>query len=278
MLTEDGIKGKLPLNILPNDCVNDLYRFIRALTPKQSLAQIAVEMNLTLSQVTTFAAHLLYWRRAKLIYPLNEKSILVSTIHLNHLSANINEFNVKFPNSSLVSELLDFEQYISLGDRLAVKRTRREKREYVAMIEWMLAHDILCQVHKYLFLVPDVKNEFVLEYRKLMFGINEYNRKPTVSFSGLSGSAEEDSMFYLTAAEMQIISAALSKTSAECSPASSGKHLFERLKKYANGRYNVDEIAFIENISVYDIGTLLYALPDILMTADYRDPNPLMQF
>ena len=75
------------LSGLPPDASRMLVRFITCISPLKSFADISLETELSLEEIFRCAKHLIYWKQAKLIYPIkiNVKNLEVENINLSNI-------------------------------------------------------------------------------------------------------------------------------------------------------------------------------------------------
>lgn len=65
------------LDSLPIDSSPALRRLIQMYNPLKSLQTLAADSDLTLTQVFQLTGHLVYWAKARIIYPLCESNVYV---------------------------------------------------------------------------------------------------------------------------------------------------------------------------------------------------------
>ncbi|CAB4044278.1 nitrogen permease regulator 3 [Paramuricea clavata] len=63
--------------LLPDDCSPDLIRFVKMATPLKSFQILSQDTDIPLSLIFSIAAHLVYWGKARIIYPLCESNVYV---------------------------------------------------------------------------------------------------------------------------------------------------------------------------------------------------------
>ncbi|XP_071108105.1 GATOR1 complex protein NPRL3-like [Haliotis cracherodii] len=146
------------LDSLPMDCTPTLVRLVQIASPLKNLQTLALDADLSLSQVFQLASHLVYWAKATIIYPLCETNMYVLSPQANtHVNSSLAEvFVEQFPTCSLHMEMSEF----SLPTQLRVNRDFLERPHHQAQrvqkVVWMLRHRLLMQLHTYMFLVPPV--------------------------------------------------------------------------------------------------------------------------
>ncbi|KAI2666058.1 GATOR complex protein NPRL3 [Labeo rohita] len=137
---------KVLLAQLPLDCSPALVRLIKTCSAVKNLQQLAQDADLALLQVFQIAAHLVYWGKAIIIYPLCENNVYMLSPHANICiySPLAEQFALQFPGHDLPSMLAKF----SLPAQL------------IQMVVWMLQHRLLFQLHTYVcLLVPPIEEE-----------------------------------------------------------------------------------------------------------------------
>jgi hypothetical protein len=65
------------LKNMPLDASPTLVQLVQILTPTQSLQELHLLLDCSLAQIYRLAAHLIYWRKAKLIHTISTRNIYV---------------------------------------------------------------------------------------------------------------------------------------------------------------------------------------------------------
>ncbi|XP_037363751.1 GATOR complex protein NPRL3 isoform X1 [Talpa occidentalis] len=103
---------------LPLDCSPALVRVVRTASAVKNLQQLAQDADLALLQVFQLAAHLVYWGKAIIVYPLCENNVYMLSPHasvcLHSLLAE--QFSSRFPSHDLPSVLSRFSLPVSLSE------------------------------------------------------------------------------------------------------------------------------------------------------------------
>ena len=91
---------KETLKLLPEDCSPLLVETIRLINPLKSLSELCVEYGTSYSEVLKAARHLVFWRQARIIYPISLKQVYVISNEFNpkRLPEISAEFSKKFSN------------------------------------------------------------------------------------------------------------------------------------------------------------------------------------
>ncbi|BFZ18500.1 hypothetical protein BsWGS_21538 [Bradybaena similaris] len=152
---------KVLLNILPLDSSPSLIRLIRLTTPLKNLKVLALETDLSITQIYQLVCHMIYWGFAMLIYPLCQSNIYVLSPSANTAvdSQLSKEFSACFPGLHLVQEMSRFSFPTHISDSsLIVTYPQLLDRHYQAVL-WMMQHRLLNQLHTYVNLVPPKKKD-----------------------------------------------------------------------------------------------------------------------
>ena len=134
------------MNQCPNGSSPLLLDLIQKVDPLLNFEEMQTLLNIPLSQIYKLAAHLVFWKKARVIdtvsirnvYSVNPKADLNHILHL--------DFSTRFPNYSLFSLL----SILSLPRPLSsILPSKNEKTEYLDMIIYLLKHDLVTQIHMY---------------------------------------------------------------------------------------------------------------------------------
>ncbi|KAJ8317878.1 hypothetical protein KUTeg_002969 [Tegillarca granosa] len=143
---------------LPVDCTPALSRLISVASPLRSLQFLALEADLSLSQVFQLVSHLVYWAKATIIYPLCETNVYVLSPQSNTLlnSSQSEEFVRQFPGYSLALQLAEFSYPQQLRETRDLLDHPKQQDLKLKMVVWMLQNRLIMQLHNYVFFVPSV--------------------------------------------------------------------------------------------------------------------------
>jgi len=110
---EKSLLGELPL-----DCSPALVRVIKTTSAVKNLQQLAQDADLALLQVFQLAAHLVYWGKAIIIYPLCENNVYMLSPNASVClySTLAEQFSRQFPAHDLPSVLAKFSLPVSLSE------------------------------------------------------------------------------------------------------------------------------------------------------------------
>ncbi|XP_030882607.1 GATOR complex protein NPRL3 isoform X1 [Leptonychotes weddellii] len=179
---EKSLLGELPL-----DCSPALVRVIKTTSAVKNLQQLAQDADLALLQVFQLAAHLVYWGKAIIIYPLCENNVYMLSPNASVClySPLAEQFSRQFPAHDLPSVLAKFSLPVSLSEFrnplappvqevMAPWSSLEESKavvgdqpsstalglvppvlqtQLIQMVVWMLQHRLLVQLHTYVCLM-----------------------------------------------------------------------------------------------------------------------------
>lgn len=180
--TDDIIYFSLLLLDDPNSIIRDINaepqsaiaRFIHSIKPTESLERLAHKLNYhekmesNIADVKSFAFHLVYWRRARVIQPLSSRSVYIvspmAPLSFN-LYNDIKAFKAAF--SSLPS-LPHFLKLLSaLGRKpkqFATAIPSKDHRDiYIEALGWLMKYGYVTQLHTFVWLKISKKIKMKVE-------------------------------------------------------------------------------------------------------------------
>nr|CAD7198789.1 unnamed protein product [Timema douglasi] len=133
-----------------------LIRLIKMYSPLKSLHTLAADADLTLTMVFQLTAHLLYWAKAIVIFPLCENNVYViapdAPTSIHH--PLVDKFSEQFPGLSLLQVMSEFSLPTSISQKLTPVNHPEQQSQLVQMVVWMLQHRLLLQLHTYVYFMP----------------------------------------------------------------------------------------------------------------------------
>lgn len=90
------------LDSLPIDSSPALRRLIQMYNPLKSIQTLAADSDLTLTQVFQLTGHLVYWAKARIIYPLCESNVYVVSPDAVLSNQLLEAFSEQFPGLCLL--------------------------------------------------------------------------------------------------------------------------------------------------------------------------------
>ncbi|GAV05353.1 hypothetical protein RvY_15501 [Ramazzottius varieornatus] len=233
---------------LPIDASSGLLRFLRIVSPLCNFQQLAMEAGTTLNQVFAMAGHLIYWAKARLIFPVCETNVyaISPNASIKVLSDNVEEFHQKFSDPSLLEILSDFSMPQPLRDVVPPFSDNMDTGKLTQIVIWCLKKELLMQLHTYVCLIPpDVKDLRYLRNDKLDWMSLPYEVKDKVMLNPLLKDEQQQADF--TA--------------------------FMKLVPHLRGKVHLEEIMFDLNLKRSQLIIILDKFRDVLVHAAHEDPN-----
>ncbi|KAJ3175166.1 Nitrogen permease regulator 3 [Geranomyces variabilis] len=259
------------LKVLPLDPLPLLVELIQIVTPTQSFEQLQTTLDCSLSHLYRLAAHLVHWRKAKIIDVVSTRNVYIVApdAPFDNLASLSADFSTRFPTVNLPSVLAD----LAVPRPFAVAVPHKEARTlYLEILTYLLRHDLVTQLHMYIYLMipysickstPPTRSDAALltddpavigDANDAIAGAPDAGEPPTATFVPDPGAG---------ASEME--KAWIRRVACEQPAAVAG--LFLRLVPYFNGRCHVEEIVFRENLTRKDVRTILSRFREVVVTA-----------
>ncbi|XP_061702775.1 GATOR complex protein NPRL3 [Syngnathoides biaculeatus] len=298
---------KVLLGQLPVDCSPAMIRLIKTCSAVKNLQQLAQDTDLALLQIFQIAAHLVYWGKAIIIFPLCENNVYMLSPHANIYihSPHAEQFTQQFPGHDLPSMLAKFSLPVSLAEFRHPLEAPAQEAQLIQMVVWMLQRRLLIQLHTYVCLmVPPAEDEPAYRDDELapaarVAGGNGRGLSTPSALSFGSPTSSDD---------MTLTSPSMDNSSAELAPggddsplnkrilltetllASLSDHerqfilnvpaaqnpedlrMFARLLQYFRGHHHLEEIMYNENMRRSQLKTLLDKFRCVLVVTNHEDP------
>ncbi|XP_065415939.1 GATOR1 complex protein NPRL3 isoform X11 [Chrysemys picta bellii] len=289
------------LNELPLDCSPALVRVIKTTSAVKNLQQLAQDADLALLQVFQLAAHLVYWGKAIIVYPLCENNVYMLSPNASVClySPLAEEFSCQFPGHDLPSVLSKFSLPVSLSEFKNPLAPPVQETQLIQMVIWMLQHRLLIQLHTYVCLmVPPNEEDFRAQDEDMPFTARVGGRSLSTPNALSFGSPTSSDDMTLTSPSMDNSSAELipggdsplNKRMTENLLASLSEHereailnvpaaqnpedlrMFARLLHYFRGRHHLEEIMYNENMRRSQLVMLFDKFRSVLVVTNHEDP------
>ncbi|KYO44570.1 nitrogen permease regulator 3-like protein isoform B [Alligator mississippiensis] len=307
---------KLLLSELPLDCSPALVRVIKTTSAVKNLQQLAQDADLALLQaawghahvhedllteVFQLAAHLVYWGKAIIIYPLCENNVYMLSPNASVClySPLADRFSCQFPGHDLPSVLSKFSLPVSLSEFKNPLAPPIQETQLIQMVIWMLQHRLLIQLHTYVCLmVSPIEEDFRAQDEDMPFTTRVGGRSLSTPNALSFGSPTSSDDMTLTSPSMDNSSAELipggdsplNKRMTENLLASLSEHereailnvsaaqnpedlrMFARLLHYFRGRHHLEEIMYNENMRRSQLLMLFDKFRSVLVVTNHEDP------
>ncbi|XP_008585509.1 PREDICTED: nitrogen permease regulator 3-like protein isoform X4 [Galeopterus variegatus] len=293
---EKSLLGELPV-----DCSPALVRVIKTTSAVKNLQQLAQDADLALLQVFQLAAHLVYWGKAIIIYPLCENNVYMLSPNASVClySPLAEQFSCQFPSHDLPSILAKFSLPISLSEFRNPLAPPVQETQLIQMVVWMLQHRLLIQLHTYVCLMASPsEEESRLREDDVPFTARVGGRSLSTPNALSFGSPTSSDDMTLTSPSMDNSSAELlpsgdsplSKRMTESLLASLSEHeraailsvpaaqnpedlrMFARLLHYFRGHHHLEEIMYNENTRRSQLLMLFDKFRSVLVVTTHEDP------
>lgn len=191
-----------------NDSI--LANFIRSIEPTESLLKISLRYpQLDVRQIKSFAFHLIYWRKARIIQPLSSRSVYIISPMApltTKLYEDISEFNKKF---STLPSLPHFLKLLSPKSRkpqqfAAIIPSRDHRDSYMRALAWLNRFGYVTQQLTFIWLKisrkikikveEDIENENLAKRKVNKFVADEKTTKTTDNSSKQVTSADNTTL------------------------------------------------------------------------------------
>ncbi|KAM4631891.1 GATOR1 complex protein NPRL3 isoform 2-T6 [Discoglossus pictus] len=288
------------LNDLPLDCSPALMRIIKSTSAVKNLQQLAQDADLALLQVFQLAAHLVYWGKAIIVYPLCENNVYMLSPNANVglYSSLAEQFSCNFPGHHLPSVLAKFSLPVSLSEFKNPLSPPGQEPHLIQMVIWMLQHRLLIQIHTYVcLLVPPNEDDALKDDdtpfaarvggrslstpNALSFGSPTSSDDMTLTSPSMDNSSAElapggDSPVNKRATENLLASLSQNEREAILNvPAAQNPEdlkMFARLLHYFRGRHHLEEIMYNENMRRSQLLMLFDKFRSVLVVTNHEDP------
>jgi hypothetical protein len=147
--------------VLPLDSSGVVQRLIEMAKPTKNFGELQLETEIPLSHLLKCSAHLVHWKRGKIINNLARINIYVLNPYIQHTGDDFyfklsEEFSQTFGRSKFKFEemIAVFDAPKTLGEHLdAGMLTPSLQRDFVEVVVWMLQRNLLMQLHTFVYLI-----------------------------------------------------------------------------------------------------------------------------
>lgn len=248
------------LEQLSTDASPALRRLIRQCSPLKSFRNLAVDCDLSLTQVFQLTGHLLYWGRATVIYPVCESNQYVVSHHIpTPLPAKYKEkFQDKF-SDSLLETLSSFSlpRSVSVSPPLSLHQHRLTE-----IVIWLLQYHLISQLHTYVTLALD-DDLSLKDVPPPTPGVHHHHGQDNSSLEAVS---KEELLKNFSASEQEVI------LSVNGSGDKSDLAQFVRFSKYWRGEHHIEDMMYHENCTRYELLQCIDKFSSILVKHEHEDP------
>ncbi|XP_069919862.1 GATOR1 complex protein NPRL3 isoform X6 [Oryctolagus cuniculus] len=274
---------KALLGELPVDCSPALVRVIRTTSAVKNLQQLAQDADLALLQVFQLAAHLVYWGKAIIIYPLCENNVYMLSPNASVClySPLAEQFSRQFPAHDLPSVLSKFSLPVSLSEfRNPLAPPVQELHTYVCLMASPSEEEPRLREDEVPF-TARVGGRSLSTPNALSFGSPTSSDDMTLTSPSMDNSSAEllpsgDSPLNKRVTENLLASLSEHERAAILSvPAAQNPEdlrMFARLLHYFRGRHHLEEIMYHENTRRSQLLMLVDKFRSVLVVTTHEDP------
>lgn len=174
--------------------LSTLANFIRMIKPTESLLKLANklksqsgnnEFRLDVGQIKSFAFHLIYWRRARVIFPISARSVYIVspmapiTYNFHH---DIYVFKKTFPALPSLPHFLKLMSNSTKPRQFATIIPSKDHRDaYFNALSWLIRFGYVTQLHTFIWLKISRKVKMKVEVDLENEAINNKRKKASVT-------------------------------------------------------------------------------------------------
>ncbi|KTW25789.1 hypothetical protein T552_03402 [Pneumocystis carinii B80] len=239
------------LQNIPADANPCLSLFVKNIRPTQTLLKLSQQINIPLKTIHVLAEHLIYWRRAIPIPPINMRNIYFVSPAANMAKLKYQEsmFRMLFPTIPSLSSILEqlskelhpFSFYIPSKSCRGI---------YLNVLTWLIRYGWVCQLKTFIWIrVSKEIKEVVLNKQKQ----GHISSIDSTSFSIIDNLTDSiiREPHQASKLERAWIEEIISRKPLKYAI------LFNRIIKYFNGKNALEKISSLEGIPRKDIRELL---------------------
>ncbi|XP_066914033.1 GATOR1 complex protein NPRL3-like [Clytia hemisphaerica] len=250
------------IKILPPDASPVLHRLITLSRPVKNFQTLCQDADISLPQIFQIVAHLIYWGKCIVIYPLAESNIyvLAESVPTEIDSKCSEEFTKKFPEQSLHNVFQKFSFPLTLGD-YRNPLCNDKHVEHAQIVTWLLKKRLIKQLHTFVYMVPMAAID--LERDSEIDPVEQ--RNTFFQRFQLKGTGDK-TIFDAFPVAMQ-----LSIISVSYLVERDDMLFFLRMTKYFDGEHHLENIMYFENVSRSKLIICIDKFRSILITVQHQD-------
>ncbi|XP_057307596.1 GATOR complex protein NPRL3-like [Hydractinia symbiolongicarpus] len=257
LLTDEGEREQENLmKLLPHDASPMLLRLIKLSNHIKNFQTLCQDADISLPQIFQIVAHLVYWGRCTVIYPLAESNVYVISENASTEidSKHAEEFVRSFPKQSLHNILARFSFPTTLGEYRNPLYNSQQQLEQAQIVTWLLKRRLLKQLHTYVWIMPEVSTAEEGMDESFLFdetlSLKPIERRIFDKFS----YAEKKSLIKM---QNMVDKEDLS--------------FFLNMSKYFRGDHHLEDIMYYENVPRSKLLILIDKFRTMLITVQHED-------
>jgi len=247
------------IKLLPEDSSPVLLRLIKLSSTVKNFQTLCQDADISLPQIFQIVAHLIYWGKCIVIYPLAESNIYVisESAPTQVDSRYAEEFTRRFPKQSLLNVFQKFSFPLTLGE-YRNPLCNEKQVEHAHIVTWLLKKRLIKQLHTYVYMVPMAKKELESDIDvddTILTFQDRFHLKGTEKHSFDSFSKEE---------QLSVIKISYSVEKEDMS-------FFLTMSKYFRGEHHLENIMYYENVVRSKLLIIIDKFRSILITLQHED-------
>ncbi|KAI8143878.1 nitrogen permease regulator of amino acid transport activity 3-domain-containing protein [Fennellomyces sp. T-0311] len=239
------------LKNMPLDASPTLVQLVQILTPTQSLQELHLLLDCSLAQIYRLAAHLIYWRKAKLIHTIHARNIYVVSpqAKLDDLESLNTDFkmHIAIPNLDLPRLLSE----LSIAKPLHMIAPKEFRNQYLEAITYLVRKDLVIQLHMFLVLIlpaDGMGDDEDDSFSRRSSNSNTNMPNPSPPMDTISSSPGQSSVLESRNRFKRLVHDKAPKEIAE---------LFDRLTPFMDGKHHIEEIIYREGVTRRQLSLVL---------------------
>lgn len=286
---------------LKTDSGSPLASFIENIHPTLSLQKLAQNLNFDTNQLISFAKHLIYWRRARAILPLQTRSVFIVSpmAPMSKVEENMRIFRQMFPPLPSLPSFLSLLSNSKPRQYMTIIPSKDHRDTYLDALAWLIRYGYVTQLLTFVWLKIPNRIKLAVEEDLEREGLTKRNKDNKFKFTDIStdntsketdgiqssGSTvgmrrdlnghdiiieeeEDDDTILLdperaTAVERRWISKVIKGQPPELVA------VFHKLLKHLNGKTPLELMMVKENISRHDVRRLLQNINDYIISVKH---------
>lgn len=265
---------------------SSLAKFIHSINPCFSIYKLSILNKIDINQLKSFANHLIYWRRARCIIPLQTKSVFIVSpmAPIKSIHADITTFKKEFPSLPSLSSFLSLLSSSKPRPYSTIIPSKDHRDIYIDALAWLIRSGYVTQLLTFVWIKisnrikiavdEDLENEGITKrsmVKKTDLSIDNTSKSNTQSEAVesvlLEEEDEQDTILLdpesATAVERRWINKIIKNQSPEVGST------FKKLVKYFNGKTPLEVIIVKENVSRHELRRMLHAVSEHVISVKH---------
>ncbi|CCH45052.1 hypothetical protein BN7_4630 [Wickerhamomyces ciferrii] len=292
---------------LKTEPMSPLSTFIKNINPMMSMNKLALLNQLDINQVKAFANHLIYWRRARSIIPLQAKSVFIVSpmAPIEYINEDMKSFRHDFPSLPSLPSFISLISTSKPRQYSAIIPSRDHRDLYLEALAWLIRHGYVTQLMTFVWLKISNRIKLAVEEDLEKEGISKEphsklkltdlstdntskdpnsesaqidksetesrSSEQRVTYNGTEVDIEEEEEEDTILLDPERATAVERRWISKCIKGQPTDiiALFHKMLKYLNGKTPLELVVVRENISRHDLKRLLNAIGDHIISVKH---------